>query len=163
LLLQNQESKSTHSVATAFFESESPEPTSFNGGPATGAGKFRQISLETELFVDQHHAGHGMKVFRGSTFKADRAWGAVDIANMGGVTTRLHWTDQPYKWHVNDGEEVFAVLAGVVEMRFRDETGAEQCTLLQCGDVFYASIGTEHVAHPVGEARILVVEREGSV
>ncbi|MFT4929015.1 MAG: hypothetical protein ACI8WB_005141, partial [Phenylobacterium sp.] len=26
----------------------------------------------------------------------------------------------------------------------------------------YASIGTEHVAHPVGEARVLVVEKEGS-
>lgn len=104
-----------------------------------------------------------MKVFRGSTFKADRAWDAVEIANMGGVTTRLHWTDQPYKWHVNDGEEVFAVLAGRVQMRFRDDTGAEQRTLLETGDVFYASIGTEHVAHPIGEARILVVEREGSV
>ena len=29
-----------------------------------------------------------MKVFRGSTFKADRPWGATDIANMGG-TMRL--------------------------------------------------------------------------
>jgi len=104
-----------------------------------------------------------MKVFRGSTFKAERAWGAVDIANMGGVTTRLHWTDQPYKWHINDGEEVFAVLAGRVEMRFRDHAGAEQSTVLERGDVFYASAGTAHVAHPIGEARILVVEREGSV
>lgn len=104
-----------------------------------------------------------MRVFRGSTFKADRAWGAIEIANMGGVTTRLHWTDEPYKWHINDGEEVFAVLAGRVNMLFRDEAGTEQSTLLESGDVFFASIGTEHVAHPIGEARILVVEREGSV
>ena len=104
-----------------------------------------------------------MKVFRSSTFTADRPWGAVDIANMGGVTTRLHWSDQPYKWHINDGEEVFAVLAGRVEMRFRDNSGTEQRTLLETGDVFFASVGTEHVAIPVGEARILVVEREGSI
>jgi mannose-6-phosphate isomerase-like protein (cupin superfamily) len=103
-----------------------------------------------------------MQIFRGSTFKADRPWGAVDIANMGGITTRLHWTNQPYKWHVNDGEEVFAVLAGRVEMRYRD-AGVECSTVLETGDVFYAAIGTEHVAHPIGEARILVVEREGSV
>lgn len=103
-----------------------------------------------------------MKVFRGSTFKADRPWGATDIANMGGVTTRLHWTDKPYKWHINDGEEVFAVLDGRVEMRYRD-AGLERSTILETGDVFYAAIGTEHVAHPIGEARILVVEREGSV
>lgn len=103
-----------------------------------------------------------MKIFRGSAFKADRAWGAVQIANMSGITTRLHWTDQPYRWHVNDGEEVFAVLAGQVEMRFKQD-GREARVLLEPGDIFYASVGTEHVAHPLGEARILVVEKEGSV
>jgi mannose-6-phosphate isomerase-like protein (cupin superfamily) len=103
-----------------------------------------------------------MKIIRSKTFTAARPWGAMDIANMRGVTTRLHWTDQPYQWHVNDGEEVFAVLDGRVEMRFR-EAGVEQSTVLETGDVFYASMGTEHVAHPIGEARILVVETEGSV
>ena len=84
------------------------------------------------------------------------------IANMQGITTKIHWTDQPYHWHVNDGEEVFVVLAGEVEMRYRN-AGEEQRFLMQVGDIFYASVGTEHVAHPVGEARVLVVEREGSV
>lgn len=87
--------------------------------------------------------------------------GAIDIVNMSGITTRLHWTDQPYKWHINDGEEVFAVLSGRVEMRYR-YAGMERREILETGDVFYASVGTEHVAHPIGEARILVVEREGS-
>lgn len=50
-----------------------------------------------------------MEIIRGKEFKSERAWGAKDIANMNGITTRLHWTDQPYKWHVNDGEEVFVV------------------------------------------------------
>jgi len=103
-----------------------------------------------------------MKIFRAKEFTASRPWGALDIANMGGITTRLHWTDQPYKWHVNDGQEVFAVLDGRVEMRFR-ERGKEQSTILETGDIFYASMGTEHVAHPIGQARILVVETEGSV
>ena len=103
-----------------------------------------------------------MKVIRGSSYRAERAWGAIDIANMDGITTRLHWTDQPYRWHVNDGEEVFAVLTGRVEMRYR-EAGVEQRVLLAPGDVFHATAGTEHVAHPIGEAKILVVERAGSV
>ena len=103
-----------------------------------------------------------MKIIRSKSFTATRPWGALDIANMGGITTRLHWTDQPYKWHVNDGEEVFAVLDGRVEMRYRED-GVEQSAILETGDVFYASIGTEHVAHPIGAARILVVEADGSV
>ncbi|CAB0528904.1 hypothetical protein CIP101352_02193 [Corynebacterium diphtheriae] len=41
---------------------------------------------------------------------------------MGGATSvRLHWTDQPYKWHVNDGEEVFVFLDAVVDMHFKRE------------------------------------------
>ncbi|QTP57969.1 cupin [Billgrantia antri] len=103
-----------------------------------------------------------MKITRSRDFTAERAWGAKDIANMNGITTRLHWTDQPYRWHVNDGEEVFVVLDGQVEMRYRSE-GVEYSQLLEVGDIFFASVGTEHVACPLGEARVLVVEKEGSV
>ncbi len=103
-----------------------------------------------------------MIVTRSKQFKAERAWGAKTIANMSGVTTRLHWTDQPYKWHVNVGEEVFAVLDGIVDMHYR-ESGAALVVTLEAGDIFFAAVGCEHVAHPRGEARILVVEQEGSV
>jgi len=103
-----------------------------------------------------------MEIIKSKDFTANRAWGAKDIANMNGVTTRLHWTDKPYKWHVNDGEEVFVVLDGQVEM-FYKEKGIENSSILNIGDIFYASIGTEHVAHPIGVARVLVIEKEGSV
>lgn len=103
-----------------------------------------------------------MQVIRGKAFTAPKAWGAIDVANMDGITTRLHWTDQPYIWHVNEGEEVFAVLDGIVDMRYRED-GAEKIVTLETGDIFFAGIGCEHVAHPRGEARILVVEQEGSV
>ena len=63
---------------------------------------------------------------------------------MRGFTTRLHWTDAPYHWHVNDGEEVFAVLDGRVEMCVK-ENGHERSVVLETGDVFFASAGTEHV------------------
>lgn len=102
-----------------------------------------------------------MKVFRSRDFTADRAWGSQPVANMNGITTNLHWTDQPYHWHINDGEEVFAVMDGMVDMRYRED-GREKTIRLETGDIFYASIGTEHVAHPVGAARILVIEKEGS-
>jgi mannose-6-phosphate isomerase-like protein (cupin superfamily) len=103
-----------------------------------------------------------MKIIRSKEFTADRPWGALDIANMNGITTRLHWTDQPYKWHINDGEEIFVVLDGRVEMKYRVD-GQEKAVVLETGDIFYASVGTEHIAHPVGQARILVVEKAGSV
>ncbi len=103
-----------------------------------------------------------MKFIKSANFTAERPWGAMDIANINGITTRLHWTNQPYKWHINDGEEIFVVLDGEVDMRYREQ-GIEKSNLMTVGDIFYASVGTEHVAHPVGEARILVSEKEGSV
>ena len=103
-----------------------------------------------------------MRFISPKDFTADRAWGALSIANMNGVTTRLHWTDQPYRWHVNDGEEVFVVLDGLVEMHYRD-AGEEKVKRMLAGDIFHAAPGTEHVACPIGEARVLVIEKEGSV
>jgi mannose-6-phosphate isomerase-like protein (cupin superfamily) len=102
-----------------------------------------------------------MKVIRSKEFTASRAWGALDIANINGTTVRLHWADQPYQWHVNDGDEAFVVVDGRVNMHVRVD-GIEQIHTLDTGDVFYADNGCEHVAHPQGVARVLVIEREGS-
>ncbi len=96
------------------------------------------------------------------SFRAERAWGALDLAEVEGATVRLHWTDEPYEWHVNDGTEVFAVLDGVVNMHYRAE-GQERMVRLDAGAIFVAHVGEEHVARPEGEARILVVERKGSI
>ncbi|QFT56570.1 cupin [Microbulbifer sp. THAF38] len=103
-----------------------------------------------------------MQFIRSKSFTGKVAWESKLIANMNGVTTKLHWTDKPYVWHVNDGQEVFALLDGCVEMFYKQD-GKVKSEVLHPGDIFYASEGTEHVAHPQGEARILVVEMEGSI
>jgi mannose-6-phosphate isomerase-like protein (cupin superfamily) len=102
-----------------------------------------------------------MTHIRPSNFTPKKAWQALDIANMNGITTRLHWTNQPYQWHTNDGQEVFVVLTGAVDMHYR-EAGLEKIVRLEVGDIFFADVGCEHVAHPAPEARVLVVEKAGS-
>lgn len=104
-----------------------------------------------------------MKFIRTHDFQPGKAWAARDLGEVDGVTVRAHWTDQPYRWHVNDGAEVFGVLQGAVDMHWRDPAGAEQTTRLEVGDFCFAEAGDCHVAHPVGEALVLVVERKGSV
>jgi hypothetical protein len=47
-------------------------------------------------------------------------------------------------------------------MHYR-EAGAEKVVRLGPADMFIAEVGDEHVARPIGEARILVIERKGSV
>lgn len=104
----------------------------------------------------------GIEVVRSADFVAERAWAALDIASMNGISTRLHWTNQPYQWHINDGQEVFVVLSGQVRMGYR-HAGREQAVLLEAGDIFHAGIGAEHMACPLGVARVLVIESAGSV
>jgi mannose-6-phosphate isomerase-like protein (cupin superfamily) len=98
-----------------------------------------------------------MKRIRARDFTADRAWGSHRLALFGTTGVNLHWTDKPYRWHRNTGDEVFVVLDGTVEMKYRED-GEEKVMLLEAGDALAIGNGEEHVAHPVGEARILVVE-----
>lgn len=89
-------------------------------------------------------------------------WEALHLTEIPDATVRLHWTDAPYRWHVNEGAEAFVVLDGTVDMHYRRD-GAELVERLTPGRICLADAGDEHVAHPVGAARILVVEQRGSV
>ena len=102
-----------------------------------------------------------MKVLRSREFKADRPWGSCEVARVDAVTSCLHWTDNAYPWHANDGDELFVVLDGVVDMHVR-QNGVESVVTLNTGDIFFGEDGLEHSARPRGEARVLVVEREYS-
>jgi mannose-6-phosphate isomerase-like protein (cupin superfamily) len=95
-------------------------------------------------------------------FLTTRPWDALPIAEIEGATVRLHWTDRPYIWHVNDGAEVSVLLEGAVTMHYRRD-GREYRQAMQPGDICHAAPGDEHVAHPEGAARILVIEKPGSV
>lgn len=99
-----------------------------------------------------------MKIYKSMEFRAERAWGSASLMDMAEHHVRIHWTDQPYRWHTNSGDEVFVVLHGEVEMHFGDE-GDERIARLRTGDTAVIPSGERHVACPVGEARILVVER----
>lgn len=96
------------------------------------------------------------------TFTANKARGARDIAEIAGATVRLHWTDKPYIWHTNDGTEVFMVVEGKVDMHYCED-GVEKSVILTPTDIFVAGIGDKHVTHPIGAARILVIEEKGSI
>ena len=86
----------------------------------------------------------------------------MDVSLIEGASVRVHWTDQPYKWHINDGSEVFMVLSGEVDMDYKID-GDIKTARLGPGDMFAAEDGDEHIARPIGEARILVIEKSGSV
>ncbi|WP_340151027.1 cupin domain-containing protein [uncultured Sneathiella sp.] len=103
-----------------------------------------------------------MRLIRPTEFEGEDAWDAFDIEKIPNATVRLHWTDQPYIWHVNDGPEIFVLLDGKVDMHVRED-GQEKILPLSPGDIFHAEAGDEHKAVPITPARILVIETEGSI
>ncbi|MEU3844739.1 hypothetical protein AB0E88_32510 [Streptomyces sp. NPDC028635] len=103
-----------------------------------------------------------MRFLDAAEYTADRPWDAVGLAELDTATVRLHWTDQPYVWHVNDDPEVFVVLDGAVDMHYRED-GVERVERLTPGRVCLVEPGDAHVARPKPQARVLVVERKGSV
>ncbi|WP_417783976.1 hypothetical protein [Terasakiella pusilla] len=104
-----------------------------------------------------------LNVYDPKEFVSERAWGKKYIANMGEIGIRLHYTDEPYVWHENDGQEVFVVLDGTVEMRYERQGAAYKSVLLTQGMFAHMEEGCRHVAYPQGAARILVIERLGSL
>lgn len=100
----------------------------------------------------------GVNVVDARDFVADRAWGAQDLADIDGASVRLHWTDEPYRWHTNNEREVFVVLDGCVDMHAEDRDGVETVTPLVPGTVCVIEAGDRHVAVPRPVARILVIE-----
>jgi mannose-6-phosphate isomerase-like protein (cupin superfamily) len=104
-----------------------------------------------------------MRLIKPESYSGDRAWAAMDIERFDAATVRMHWTDQPYKWHVNDGPEVFVLLKGRLDMHVKNEAGEVSVLSMEEGDIFHAESGDAHVAHPQGETRVLVIERPGSV
>ncbi len=97
-----------------------------------------------------------------NSFVSKKDWGKLYIANLNGMSVRVHTSSTPYHWHVNSGQEVFVVLDGEVEMRFERDGDAYKSVTLTSGMIAHMEDGCEHVAHPKGMARMLVIEKLGS-
>ena len=51
---------------------------------------------------------------------------------------------------------------GSIEMRYKED-GQKRKPYCSIPVIFFAGIGAEHVAHPRGEARIIVIEKEDGI
>lgn len=102
-----------------------------------------------------------MQKFEGARFESEGAWRGPNIALLNRAVVVLRWTDRPFVWHANSGDEVFVVLDGIVDMHVRSKDTPESIVTLGAGDILFIREGEEHVAHPRGAARILVVEEIG--
>lgn len=87
-------------------------------------------------------------------------WSGPTYSGFGEAAVKLRWIHAPFEWHRNEGTELFLVLDGEVEMHVRRGSGgAISVERLGPGQMLVIEAGEEHIASPLGEARVLVVER----
>jgi mannose-6-phosphate isomerase-like protein (cupin superfamily) len=102
-----------------------------------------------------------MKTFDAAALAGPRDWSGPTIGTIGGATAKLRWINAPFEWHRNTGAELFLVLDGEVDMHVRCSPDSPVAIVrLASGQMLLIEEGEEHVAHPRGEARILVVEED---
>jgi mannose-6-phosphate isomerase-like protein (cupin superfamily) len=99
-----------------------------------------------------------MRTFDVRALTGPTDWSGPTFSGFGNASVKLRWIRDAYKWHVNDGPEVFLVLDGTVDMHVRNVEGQVDVHRLSAGQMIFIEDGEEHIAHPCGEARILAIE-----
>ncbi len=86
-------------------------------------------------------------------------WAPRLAARYNGNEVRLAKVEGDFHWHKHDDtDELFLVIAGDLEMEFRDRTEH-----LSAGDLIVVPKGTEHrPCARAGEVRLLVMDAEGT-
>ncbi len=103
-------------------------------------------------------AAPATRVVHARDYRPPHAWDALELLRLDGVAARLLWTDAEQRWQTCSGDEILAVLEGLVDVHYRCN-GEDRFVTLGAGDVFVAAKGCERLARPRGEAHVLVVER----
>jgi mannose-6-phosphate isomerase-like protein (cupin superfamily) len=91
--------------------------------------------------------------------KIDELWSPRIVAEMNDYQFKLVTISGEFVWHDHkDTDEVFLVLAGEMEIEFRDGSA-----LIKEGELFVVPRGTEHRPRADGLCHVLVIEPRGVI
>lgn len=86
-------------------------------------------------------------------------WSPFVIAEMNDIQFKLAKFEGEFVWHSHDHtDEVFFVVAGEMEIGFRDRT-----ITLREGEMFVVPRGVEHITRAVRECSAMIIEPRGVV
>lgn len=100
-----------------------------------------------------------MQLFDSAALSGPHEWSGPTMTGIGNAVVKPRWINSSFRWHCNTGGELFMVIDGRVDMHIRNGPDAPvEIVALGPGQMVLIEDGEEHVAHPHGDARILVVE-----
>ncbi len=90
-------------------------------------------------------------------------WSPRVVAELNDVQFKLVKFQGEFVWHRHDDtDEAFLVLAGEMEIAFR-EPGGERTVTVRAGEMVVVPRGAEHVTRAAAECHALIVEPRGVV
>ncbi len=91
--------------------------------------------------------------------KFSEHWSPRVIAEMNDYQFKLVKVSGEFVWHEHpDTDEVFIVIAGTLNIEFRDRT-----ITLQTGEMFVVPKGVEHKPTATSECKVMIIEPKGVV
>ena len=89
----------------------------------------------------------------------DDLWSPRVVARMNDYELKLVKLQGEFVWHRHeDTDELFIVLAGEMEIGFRDRS-----VVVRAGELYVVPRGVEHITRAAGECHALIIEPEGVV
>ena len=89
-----------------------------------------------------------------------QTWTPKIIGAVDGYHVKIAKIEGEFVWHVHeDADELFLVVGGQLRLKFRDRGDV----LLRPGELFVVPKGIEHLPVAEPEARIVMIERQGTV
>ena len=91
-------------------------------------------------------------------------WSPKIIGELNGQHVKLVKFQGEFVWHHHDSEdELFLVLKGSFEMKYRDEACDEQTQQISEGELIIVPRGTEHRPRAASEVHVLLFEPAGTL
>ncbi|SMQ63227.1 hypothetical protein SAMN06297468_0823 [Altererythrobacter xiamenensis] len=100
-----------------------------------------------------------MKMFHGNQLERAADSHGFQFPNFENATIKFRRIESSFEWHENEGQELFMVLDGELQMLVREFGSTdERVEFMAAGDIMLLEKGDSHVARPNGSVKVMFVE-----
>lgn len=102
-----------------------------------------------------------MKMLHTKQLDSAADWRGFQFPGFEHATVKFRRIESSFEWHENEGQELFMVLDGLLDMHVREAGRAEERVVpMAAGDIMLLEEGDAHVARPRGSVKVMFVENE---
>lgn len=88
-------------------------------------------------------------------------WHGFQFPGFTHATVKFRRIESSFEWHENEGQELFMVIDGDLDMHVREAGSSEERVVpMAAGDIMLLEEGDAHVARPKGSVKVMFVENE---